>query len=113
MASNYLEIEAPIGSEKLIKQDFKFKTGRFLWKIKFTAPLNPATVNNNNLYVTDEKGALLSTKIRYNAESNCIEIEPTSAYSTVHFYTLNITRNVESRGGQRLKSEMKIKFKFR
>ena len=34
-----------------VKQDLKFKTGKFVWRVRFSAPLDPATVNNKNLYV--------------------------------------------------------------
>ena len=33
-----------------VKQDLKFKTGKFIWRVRFSAPLDPATVNNKNLY---------------------------------------------------------------
>ena len=113
MSSNYLDIQAPPGSEKLIRQDLKFKTGKFVWRIKFTAPLNPATVNANNLYVTTSKGDLLGAYISYNEDSNSIEISPASAYSTTELYTLHITTKVQSRGGQSLKQPMQINFKFK
>ena len=38
-----------------VKQDLKFKTGKFVWRVRFSAPLDPATVNNKNLYVTKKK----------------------------------------------------------
>ena len=113
MSSNYLDIQTPEGSEKLVKQDMKFKTGKFVWRIKFTAPLNPATVNTNNLYVTTFKGDLLSAYISYDETTNSIEIAPASAYSTTEVYTLNITTRVQSRGGQSLKQPVQVNFKFK
>ena len=51
--ANYLEFESmSAGMENKVKQDLKFKTGNFVWKIKFNVPLDPKTVNNVNLYVT-------------------------------------------------------------
>lgn len=112
MATNYIEIESVSeGSEKIVKQDLKFKTGKFVWRVKFTAPLNPATVNNTNLYVTSGNGEVLETAIRYDAENNMIEIEPRSAYAENQSYILNVTTHVESRGGQRLKNNLQLKFK--
>lgn len=113
MSSNYLDIQAPAGSEKLVRQDLKFKTGKFVWRIKFTAPLNPATINANNLYVTTSKGDLLGAYISYDEDSNSIEISPASAYSTTELYTLHITTKVQSRGGQSLKQPMQVNFKFK
>lgn len=113
MPSNYLDIQTPEGTEKLVKQDMKFKTGKFVWRIKFTAPLNPATVNTNNLYVTTSKGDLLGAYISYDETTNSIEIAPASAYSTTEVYTLNITTRVQSRGGQSLKQPVQVNFKFK
>lgn len=109
---NFLEIE-PLSehAEHRIKQNLKFKTGKFVWRVQFTAPLNPSTVNNVNMFVTDaETNAVLRTSIRYNAETNAVEIEPLDAYIKNHAYILNVTKNVRSKGGQNLKEEIKIKF---
>ncbi len=111
MSNNYIEIlSVSEGSESKVKQDLKFKTGKFVWRVKFTAPLNPATVNNNNLYVTDSKGTLLNTIIKYDAQKKVIEIEPTGAYAQLETYTLNVSRRVESQGGQKLKEEVQVRF---
>ena len=113
MESNYIEIEAASeGVEKLVKQDMKFNTGKFVWRVKFTAPLNPATVNNMNLYVTTSDETPLKTAIRYDAAKNHIEIEPLEPYSKNESYILNITKNVESKGGQKLKNNIRLKFKL-
>lgn len=113
MESNYIEIESTTGGiEKRIKQNMKFKTGNFVWRVKFTAPLNPSTVNNMNLYVTTLNESPLKTAIRYDAASNCIEIEPLEAYAKNESYILNITKNVESKGGQKLKDDIRLKFKI-
>lgn len=109
---NLLEIE-PLSehTEHKIKQNLKFKTGNFVWKVKFTAPLNPSTVNNVNMFVTKASdNSVLKTKIRYDAESKAVEIEPLEAYEKNGSYILNVTKNVRSKGGQALKDEIKIKF---
>ncbi|MCH5272848.1 MAG: Ig-like domain-containing protein [Lachnospiraceae bacterium] len=109
---NFLEIE-PLSehAEHRIKQNLKFKTGKFVWRVQFTAPLNPSTVNNVNMFVTDaETNTVLRTAIRYNAETNAVEIEPLEPYTKNTAYILNVTKNVRSKGGQNLKEEIKIKF---
>lgn len=109
---NLLEIE-PLSEHTghRIKQNLKFKTGKFIWRVRFTTPLNPATVNNVNMFVTDaETGSVLRTTIRYNSETNEVEIEPLEAYAKNTAYILNVTKNVRSKGGQNLKDEIKIKF---
>ena len=63
--ANYLEFESMSeGMEDKVKQNLKFKTGNFVWKIKFNVPLDPKTVNNVNLYVTSLNLAPLKTAIR-------------------------------------------------
>ena len=75
MALDYINIEASSDPDK-VKQNLKFKTGKFVWKVKFTAPLNPATVNSSNLYVVNSSGDKIKAIITYDEVSNCIEIEP-------------------------------------
>ena len=94
-----------------VKQNLKFKTGKFIWRVRFTAPLNPATVNNVNMFVTaEESGSILRTTIRYNSVTNEVEIEPLDPYAKNTAYILHVTKNVRSKGGQNLKDEIKIKF---
>lgn len=110
--SNFITIESVEGSGKnKVKQDLKFKTGSFVWRIKFTAPLNPATVNNRNLYVTTLNQVPLNTNIRYDTVENCIEIEPLSPYTKNESYLLHVTKNVKSKNGQSLSNEITIQFK--
>jgi hypothetical protein len=112
MASNFIVIESVVGSLKnRVKQNLKFKTGSFVWKIKFTAPLNPSTVNNRNLYVTSLSQTPLQTKIRYDSVDNCIEIEPMAPYTKNESYLLHVTTNVKSKHGQKLPNEITIQFK--
>lgn len=110
--SNFITIESVVGSVKnRVKQNLKYKTGSFVWRIKFTAPLNPATVNNRNLYVTSLNQVPLQTNIRYNTIDNCIEIEPLAPYEKNESYLLHVTTNVKSKLGQKLPNEITIQFK--
>jgi hypothetical protein len=112
MASNFITIENVTGDVKdRVKQNLKFKTGSFVWRIKFTAPLNPATVNNKNLYVTSISQAPLKTNIRYDSVNNYIEIEPLEPYTKNESYLLHVSNNVMSKKGQKLTSEITIQFK--
>lgn len=113
MGSNFLEIEAASdGVASKVRQDFKFKTGKFVWKVKFNTPLDPRTVNNVNLYVTTLNQSPLKTSIRYDNLNNVIEIEPLEAYAQNESYLLNITTNVKSKGGQNLKQPIQVQFKL-
>lgn len=109
--TEYVDIKSVMGSDaRLVKQDLKFRTGNFVWRVVFNIPLNPATVNNRNLAVYNAANALVDCRISYNADLRAIEIEPKEAYNTDETYTLKVSRNVESKGGQRLKNEIMLSF---
>lgn len=112
MANNFITIESVSGGIKSrVKQSLKFKTGSFVWKIKFSAPLNPSTINNKNLYVTSMDQKLLPTNIRYDSNNNCIEIEPLAPYEKNESYLLHVTTSVKSKQGQNLPNEISVQFK--
>jgi len=109
---NFISFESvPDDMEGKIKQDLKFKTGKFVWRVKFSAPLDPATINNMNLYVTNTANVPLKTAIHYNSETHEIEIEPLEAYAKDSSYILHISKRVRSVGGQYLKSDISLQFK--
>ncbi len=112
MANNYITIESVTGGVKgRVKQSLKFKTGDFVWRIKFTAPLNPSSVNNKNLYVTSMSQVPLLTNIRYDTVNNCIEVEPLEPYERNESYLLHVSTEVKSKKGQKLPNEITIQFK--
>lgn len=111
--ANYVDIESVSeGFENKVAQDLKFRTGKFVWKVKFNIPLDPRTVNNVNLFVTTIGQNPLKTDIRYDTFSNTIEIEPLEAYAQQESYILNITTAVKSKGGQKLKAPIRLQFKI-
>lgn len=110
---NYLDIESVTdGYQDKVQQNLKFKTGKFVWQIRFNTPLDPTTVNNINLYVTTAAMSPISTNITYDASMNLIEIEPLDSYTKDESYILHVTTNVKSRGGKALKKPIKIQFKL-
>lgn len=113
MSSKYITIESVTGGVKdRVKQDLRFKTGNFVWRIKFTAPLKPSTVNNKNLNVTTLSNTPLLTNIRYDSVNSCIEIEPLEPYNKNESYLLHVSSMVESKKGQRLPQDIVIQFKL-
>lgn len=113
MAKNLLDIEdIPPQLANKVKQNLKFKTGKFIWRIRFNIPLDPKSVNNEGMYVTNSQNQRLQTHITYDTKNELIEIEPLEPYSTNEMYTLNITTKVKSRGGQTLKQPVSVKFKL-
>ena len=113
MAYNYIEIsDIPSNMSNKVKQNLRFKTGNFVWRVKFNIPLDPKTVNNDTMFVTNSQNQKLRSYINYNMELGQIEIEGIEAYATSEQYTLHITTAVKSRGGQSLKEPVQIKFKL-
>jgi hypothetical protein len=108
-----IDIEA-VSSEvqDKVKQTLAFRTGKFVWRIKFNVPLNPATINNKNLYVTNLNLVPLKTYIRYDTVNKYIEVEPLEPYAENESYILNITKNVKSQGGKNLKSPVQVQFRL-
>lgn len=113
MAQNHIEIsDIPANLSNKVKQKLLFKTGNFIWRVKFNIPLDPKTVNNNTMYVTNSENKKLRSYIKYNMEQELIEVEGIEAYATNELYTLHITTQVKSRGGQSLKEPVQLKFKL-
>lgn len=111
MGTNYLEIESTSGLSKTVRQSLKFKTGNFVWRIRFNTALDPQTVNNTNLYVSSASGQLKAS-IRYDALKNEIEIEPLEPYAKEESYTLHITTRVTTKGGKPLREEVEVQFRL-
>ncbi|MDE6024388.1 MAG: Ig-like domain-containing protein [Lachnospiraceae bacterium] len=113
MSRTMIEIEdIPPTLANRVKQDLKFRTGNFVWRVRFSTPLDPKTVNKETMYVADSQNQRLNTIIKYDTENELIEVEPLEPYATNEYYYLIITTNVKSRGGQTLGEPVKIKFKL-
>lgn len=113
MAKNLLDIEdIPPQLANKVKQNLRFKTGNFVWRVRFNIPLDPRTVNKDTMYVSNSQNQRIHSHITYDTKSEIIEVEPLEPYSTNEFYFLTITTNVKSKGGQSLKEPVQIKFKL-
>lgn len=113
MSKHILDIEdIPPHLANKVKQSLRFKTGNFVWRVRFNTPLNPKTVNNSTMYVTNSQNQKLHTHIRYDIQNELIEIEPLEPYAPNEYYNLIISADVKSKGGQTLKEPVQIKFKL-
>lgn len=113
MGRNFIEIEdIPKGYENKVRQNLSFKTGKFVWRCRFTTALDPATITSDNLYVQSASGDRINTKFTYDDTNMEIEVEPIDAYAQDTDYFLHITTKVKSRGGQNLKEPVEIKFRL-
>lgn len=111
MAGNYVDIESTTGFDQDVKQSLKFKTGNFVWRIRFNTALDPRTVNNETMYVNSDSG-ILKANITYDSQNNEVQIEPLEPYAKDEEYTLHITTRVASRGSKYLKEPIEVKFKL-
>lgn len=109
--ANYLDIESTSGLDQAVRQSLKFKTGNFVWRVRFNTPLDPRTVNSQNMYVTGNEG-MLKVNISYDSSKNEVQIEPLEPYAKEEVYTLHITKKVASKGNKNLKKEIEVKFKL-
>lgn len=113
MARKLINIEdVPAHLTSKVKQNLKFKTGNFVWRVRFNIPLDPKTINSNTMYVINSSNQKIRSHIRYDNEIGQIEVEPLEAYSTNEYYHLVITNKVKSKGGQSLKEPVSLKFKL-
>lgn len=113
MPKNFLDFEdIPDSYSKKVKQDLKFRTGNFVWRVKFNTPLDPASITKDTMYITDSKGERRQALIRYDANKNQIEVEPINPYAQNEYYHLHITTKVRSKRGQYLKEPIELKFRL-
>lgn len=109
----YIQIEDVSPSEKnKVKQDLKFRTNKFIWKVAFNIELDPKSVSSATVKVTNSEMTPIKTNIRYNPLQKCIEIEPLEAYAENESYILHISEKVQSKSGKHLKSATQVQFKI-
>jgi uncharacterized protein YjdB len=79
------------------------------WSVRFNRELDPATVNEKNVVVTDEKNHRMDVKVRL-VEGNTIEISYAKGYEPGKQYYVTVKRNVTSKDGQKLKENVRMPF---
>ena len=65
------------------------------WTIRFNVDVDPSTLTNNNIYITDGLGKRISTTLM-DKQSRSVRIKPNEAYMANQTYTLHVIRNVYS-----------------
>lgn len=81
------------------------------WVIKFNNPLNPDTVNNKNINVTDENGKEVPVSISLGSSPNLIIVSPmVSGYEPGKKYNLIVGTNVQSNSGKKLTKPTTLQF---
>ena len=105
---SYQDENLPTGT--VFREHLQNKNYNFSWQIRFSHELDPNTVNNTSMFVTDPNGNILNCKIIYNAMENYIEIRPLEHYQPSSTYTLTITTRVKAVNGKSLKEDIVFPF---
>jgi hypothetical protein len=69
------------------------------WTIKFNMPLDPATINSQNIYVTDDNNQPVATVLSPSPDSAAVAVTPASPYTPGKEYRLFITSGLTSAKG--------------
>lgn len=82
------------------------------WYLSFSEKLDKESVNNETIYVTDERGEKVDTKIVVNRDGKTVMIlPPENGYnSNSSQYTLHVKGNIHSKYGKKLNKDKKIPF---
>lgn len=77
-----------------------------IWKINFSSKLDPRSVNEKTVYVTDEKGQNQKVKVNVGKEGSSVIVEPPyGGYSLeAKYYTLHLSSDIKSAFGKKLLS---------
>ena len=111
--AQYITIENVSPEDKSkVKQDLKFRTSKFIWKVAFNIDLNPESVSNKTVSVITMNRTPVKTNIKYNSFTKCIEIEPLEAYAENESYILVVSNKVQSKTGKFLKKTTHVQFKI-
>lgn len=105
---SYQDENLPTGT--VFREHLQNKNYNFSWQIRFSHELDPNTVNNTSMFVTDPNGDILNCKIIYNTMENYIEIRPLEHYQPSSTYTLTITTRVKAVNGKSLKEDIVFPF---
>lgn len=81
------------------------------WSVKFNSPLNPETVNNKNIVVTDSTDKVVPVTISLGSNGSTVIISSrVSGYEPNKKYNLSISTDIQSTSGKRLSSPLKMQF---
>ncbi|AVP55443.1 N-acetylmuramoyl-L-alanine amidase [Clostridium tetani] len=80
------------------------------WIIKFNDILKISTVNNDTIYVTDEKGKRVQTNLEVGADKKSIYVSPKSSYEYGKTYFLIANKGIQRLSGRSMATNVKMKF---
>lgn len=68
--------------------------------LQFSQPLNPASVNNANIYLVEEGGRAAATEVTYDATGNQVTITPSANLRSGTKYFVVVTAGVQNTAGR-------------
>lgn len=71
------------------------------WTVKFNAPMDIQTMNNNNIYVTDDSNVLVKTTLTRSTDGASVLVKSVSAYTVGKKYWLFMTGDIATNSGNR------------
>lgn len=80
------------------------------WKVTFNMGLNPDDVNNDSIYVVNEKNNKVDIKVSLNSDRKSLTVSPVRPYEQGKTYYLIITNKVTSEKGNKLKRPVRMRF---
>ncbi|UFJ39579.1 DUF11 domain-containing protein [Brevibacillus humidisoli] len=81
------------------------------WTIRFSKKLDPETVTERNIYVTDDRGRHLDVEVTLGEDEKSILVSsPEEGYEPGETYTLHIRRYIRSEDGESLKKSIRMDF---
>lgn len=80
------------------------------WRVTFNFPVDPLTIKEKNIYITDEMGTKVS--LVYYVEEKTVQLSPAKDYLSGKTYTLWI-KDVKSKTGITLKQNTKMEFEIK
>lgn len=82
-----------------------------VWNVLFNSPLEKSTVNEENIYVYDNKNNRKKTvNLQYDNKTNSVRVIPNEEYEDKGQYDLYIRKGIKAYKGNFLKNEKKISF---
>ena len=111
LRENKIRVASSIqGMNAKIQTKIEDNSDMIYWRIKFNMELDERTVTKKHMNVTDTRGFLLKTDVRY--DNKTIILIPVDSYESNRYYLLNISKKVRAESGTKLKQQIHILFKL-
>ncbi|WP_052107648.1 Ig-like domain-containing protein [Clostridium novyi] len=78
------------------------------WTIKFNKNLNNKSINNDNIYIKDDKGKKIKTSLF--TENNSVTLIPVENYKDECSYTVCVNKGIKGEKNNSLKEDVYMKF---